>query len=212
MNLFDVLKPPEGEKADGIMGVAMAVVTNNKDDENLGRVKVKYPWRDSEDESDWARVLTFMAGPEFGGYFLPEVNDEVLVAFENGDIDFPVVLGGLWSKKRKPPETNADGKNNRRLIKTRSGHQVILDDKEGSEKIEIIDKSGKNLLTIDTNSNTITISSQKDIELKAQGKISLQANQLQLKSNSTTQIQAGASMDIKSSANMTIQGALVKIN
>ena len=176
-------------------------------------MKVKYPWRNDEDESQWARVLTFMAGKEMGGYFLPEVNDEVLVVFENGDINYPYVLGGLWSGKMKPPEDNADGQNNRRLIKSRSGHQIIMDDKSGSEKIEVIDKSGKNQITIDTASDKITISTAKDIELKASnGKILLDARELVFKSSAATKIQAGANMDVKASANTTIKGAMVMIN
>lgn len=212
MNLFDMMQATNGNDQ-GIKGVAFAVVTNNQDSEGLGRIKVKYPWRDDQDESYWARVTTFMAGNEMGGYFLPEVNDEVLVAFENGDIDHPVIIGGMWSGKMKPPETNSDGKNNRRLIKSRSGHLVILDDKSGNEKIEIIDKTGKNLITIDTAANKITLTSEKDIEIKApKGKVSIEAMEFQLKSQAAAKIEAGANMDIKTNAVMTVQGSLVKIN
>ncbi len=212
MNLFDMMQSTNGNDQ-GIKGVAFAVVTNNQDSEGQGRIKVKYPWRDDQDESYWARVVTFMAGNDMGGYFLPEVNDEVLVAFENGDIDHPVIIGGLWSGAMKPPETNADGKNNRRLIKSRSGHLVILDDKSGSEKIEIIDKSGKNFITIDTAANKITLTSEKDIEIKApKGKVSIEAMQFELKAQAAVKIEASANMDIKTNAVMTMQGSLVKIN
>lgn len=197
----------------GVKGVAIAVVTNNQDPERLGKIKVKYPWRNNEDESYWARMITFMAGNEMGGYFLPEVGDEVLVAFENGDIDHPVIMGALWSGKMKPPETNSDGKNNRRLIKSRSGHLVILDDENGSEKIEIIDKSGKNLLRIDTTTNTIEISSNQDIKLKApNGKISLECLELEMQATATAKIQANASLELKASGNATLKGAIVMIN
>jgi uncharacterized protein involved in type VI secretion and phage assembly len=213
MSLFDVLQNPQGAAEDEIRGVAVAVVTNNQDPEGEGRVKVKYPWRNDEDESQWARVLTFMAGNEMGGYYLPEVNDEVLVAFENGDINYPYVLGSLWSGKMKPPESNADGENNIRVIKSRSGHLVILNDKNGGEKIEIIDKSGNNSLTIDTAKNTVTISSNQDIELKASnGKILLDALELELKSKAAAKVQAGANLDLKANANTTIKGAMVMIN
>lgn len=229
MSLVDMLQNRQTGEARSIPGVAVAVVTNNEDPENIGRVKVQYPWREVEDESFWARRVTFMAGNEMGGYFLPEVGDEVLVAFENGDIDQPVILGSLWSSKMKPPENNSDGKNNRRLIKSRSGHQIILNDEEGKETIEIIDKAGKNKITIDTAQNTITLESDKDIQLKApKGKISLDAQELEFKSSANAKIQAGANLEVKSSANtkieaganmdakggaiMTIQGSLVKIN
>lgn len=211
MSLYDVL---QGEDSTDrrIPGVAIAVVTNNTDPDGEARIKVKYPWRDIEDESYWARILTPMAGNEMGVYFLPEVGDEVLVAFKNGDIDHPVIIGSLWSKKMKPPETNTDGENNRRLIKSRSGHFIILDDTEGKEKIEIIDKSDGNKIIIDTSSNTITIESAQDIVLKAKGKISLEAMEITLNSKATTKIEAGAPLDVKTNAILTIKGSLVKIN
>lgn len=213
MGLVDMMMgQASGGGEQGLKGVAIAVVTNNQDPEKLGKIKVKYPWRNNEDESYWARVMTFMAGNEMGGYFLPEVDDEVLVAFENGDIDHPIIMGALWSPKMKPPETNSDGKNNRRLIKSRSGHLVILDDKNGSEKIEIIDKSGNNLLRIDTATNTIEITSHKDIKLKApNGKISLDCLSLEMKAVTTAKIEANASLELNA-IGATLNGAIVKIN
>jgi uncharacterized protein involved in type VI secretion and phage assembly len=212
MDLADIMMGQSADTGDEVKGVAVAVVTNNKDPENLGRVKVKYPWRETEDESYWARLTTFMAGPDRGGYFLPEVNDEVLVAFENGDIDHPIILGSLWSGKLKPPENNANGKNDRRLIKSRSGHQVILDDTDGSEKIDIIDKSGRNLITIKTSSNTIEITSAQDITLKAQGKISLECSQLEFKARATAKLESSGNMDLKATGIATLKGAMVMIN
>ena len=102
-----------------------------------------------------------MAGDGRGMFFLPEKNDEVLVAFEQGDITRLMFLGALWNGEDKPPEANSDGQNNLRLIKSRSGHSVRFDDSDGGEKIEIIDKSGENSLTIDTKSNTISIKSSQ---------------------------------------------------
>jgi uncharacterized protein involved in type VI secretion and phage assembly len=212
MDLADMMMGQSADTGDEVKGVAVAVVTNNQDPENLGRVKVKYPWRAIEDESYWARITTFMAGNDMGGYFLPEVNDEVLVAFENGDIDHPIILGSLWSGKLKPPEKNASGKNDRRLIKSRSGHQVILDDTAGSEKIDIIDKSGRNLITIKTSSNTIEITSAQDIILKAQGKISLECSQLEFKARATAKLESSGNMDLKATGIATLKGGIVMIN
>lgn len=113
----------------------------------------------------------------------------------------------------KPPEKNSDGKNNRRLIKSRSGHLVILDDTKGSEKIEIIDKSGNNLLRIDTTTNTIEITSDQDIKLTApKGKISLDCRELEMKATTTAKIQANASLELKATGNATLKGAVVMIN
>lgn len=201
------------DEGEAIKGVAIAVVTNNQDKGNLARVKVKYPWRQNEDESDWIRIVTFMGGNDRGGYFLPEVGDEVLVAFENGDINHPIIIGALWSDKLKPPEKNSDGKNNLRLIKSRSGHKVILDDTAGKEKIIIIDKTEKNLLTIDTSNNTIEITSEQDIKLNApKGKILLDANELELKAKANANMQAQGNIEMKATGNNTIKGAMVMIN
>jgi uncharacterized protein involved in type VI secretion and phage assembly len=198
-----------GTAVEKISGVVLAVVTNNQDPEKLGRVKLKFPWRDDTDESEWSRIASLMAGNDRGTYFLPEVGDEVLVSFEHGDIQQPIVIGGLWNGKDKPPTTNQNGKNDVRMIKSRSGHifslndesgketieihtkaghKIILDDSSGSEKIEIIDKTGNNSISIDSNQNSVT--------LKGGTKISLQASLIEIK--------ADASLDLK--------GGVVKIN
>src|SRR5689334_2824184 len=95
-----------------LFGVVVGVVTNIQDDQGLGRVKVKFPWLSDTDESHWARVAVPMAGHQRGFYFLPEVDDEVLVAFEHGSADYPYILGALWNGKDEPPASNGDGKNN----------------------------------------------------------------------------------------------------
>jgi uncharacterized protein involved in type VI secretion and phage assembly len=191
--------------ASQMLGVVIGVVSNNKDDDGLNRVKVTFPWLSEDEESHWARVVCFMAGDKRGALFLPEVGDEVLVAFEHGDINRPYVIGALWNGKDKPPLTNDNGKNNIRLIQSRSGHKVVLDDTDGSEKIEIKDKTEKNSIVWDTASNTITISTDKDISLKApQGKISLDAQEVAIKSS--------ANMTVEASGTMTLKGATVNIN
>ena len=196
-----------------IYGVVIGIVTNNQDPDKLGRVKVKFPWLSNENESFWARIASPMAGKERGIYFLPEVDDEVLVIFEHGDMRFPYVIGALWNGQDLPPDNNKDGKNNLRVIKSRSGHIIRLNDEEGKEKIEIIDKSEKNSLVFDTANNTITINSDKDINLKAsQGTIKLEAQKIEIKSSSDTKIEASGGMDIKANATMNIKGATINLN
>lgn len=215
MNLFDVLLDT-GAREEGMArmyGVVSGIVTNNQDQEGLGRVKVKFPWLSDADESQWARMAVPMAGNGRGVYFLPEVEDEVLIAFEHGDVRFPYVIGALWNGKDKPPANNDDGKNNVRLIKSRSGHVIKLNDENGKETIEIIDKSGKNSLVLDTGNNTITLTSEKDITLSApQGTIKLDAKKIEIKSSADAKIEAGAGMDVKAKAPMNIKGAIVNIN
>ena len=213
MSLYNLLQGQDEEEGGAVKGIATAVVVDNKDTEGMGRVKVRYSWGDKEDDSYWARVVSLMAGKERGCYFLPEVDDEVLVAFERGDIHHPYVIGALWNGQDVPPETNDDGENNIRLVKSRSGHKIILDDTNGSEKIEIIDKQEKNLITIDSSSNTITVSTDKDIIFKApNGKISMECMELDVKTTANAKIEAGANMDVKGTGNTTIKGAMVMIN
>ncbi len=215
MKLFDLLIDTEEREAiaSRIYGVVVGVVTNNEDPEGLGRVKVKFPWLSDEDESDWSRMATPMAGNERGIYFLPEVDDEVLVVFEHGDVRFPYVIGALWNGQDKPPATNEDGKNNIRVIKSRSGHVIRLNDEEGKETIEIMDKTEKNSIVFDPAANTIAITADGDITLSAsQGTIKLEAQNIEIKSSADTKVESGAGMDIEASSTMNLQGQTINLN
>jgi uncharacterized protein involved in type VI secretion and phage assembly len=221
MNLTEMLQD-QGEKrarTNRIYGVVSGLVSDNKDPEGRARVKVQFPWLADDAQSDWAKVVSFMAGKDRGAVFLPEVGDEVLVAFEHGDIHHPYVLGGLWNSDDPAPETNGDGKNNIRKIKSRSGHElifcdndqgkqecvelhtkaghkIILDDKQGAEKIEIRDKSGSNVVTINSVTGEMSLESQTKLKLKSQ----------------IIEIEAGAQMKVSAGALLELKGALVKIN
>jgi len=212
MDPFSGLLPPPD--ADGrLYGVAIAVVTNNRDPDGLGRVKVKLPWIADQAETDWARVVSPMAGKGRGLYFLPEVDDEVLVAFEHGNPDTPYVLGALWNAKDKPPESNADGKNNLRAIRSRSGHVIRLTDTDQAGKIEIIDASAKNTIVIDTKSNAITITADADITIQSTGgKLKLTGNGIEVSSKAAVKIEAAQNMDLKAGAQMSVKGTVVKLN
>lgn len=152
-----------------------AIVTDNNDPEKLSRVKVKFPTLDTE-ESFWVRVVAPHAGNNRGFYFMPEVDDEVIVGFLYGDADNPVVLGSVWNGIDKPQGNWVTDRNDKKVICTRSGHILRFDDTDGSEKIEIIDKTGKNSIVIDSAENTITVSADKDIVLKAKRDIKMQAD------------------------------------
>ncbi|NES77328.1 MULTISPECIES: phage baseplate assembly protein V [unclassified Okeania] len=215
MRLFDLLTDNEQREAiaSRIYGVVVGVVTNNEDPEGLGRVKVKFPWLSDEDESDWARIAAPMAGNERGIYFLPEVDEEVLVVFEHGDVRFPYIIGFLWNGQDKPPASNEDGNNNIRVIKSRSGHVIRLNDKEGKETIEIVDKTEKNSIVFDTATNTIAITSDGDITLSAaQGNIKLEAQNIEIKSAAETKIKADAGVDIQASSTMNLKGQTINLN
>jgi phage baseplate assembly protein V len=194
-------------------GVTVGIVTNNKDPDGLGRVKATLPWMADQVETDWARVVTPMAGASRGVYFLPEVNDEVLVAFEHGDPGTPYVLGGLWNGKDKPPESNSDGKNDLRTVKSRSGSLIRFTDTDGDAKIEIIDSSAKNTIVISTKGNSIAITASGDVTIQSNnGKLKLTGNSVEITSASTVKIEASQSMAVKSSGDLTVKGQVVSIN
>ena len=147
-------------------GVVPAIVTNINDEENLGRVKVKFPWLDDKLESTWARVIGAGAGSERGIMFNPEVNDEVLIAFEHGNFNYPYVIGGLWNSKDKLPENPvANGKVEKRIIKSRAGHIISMDDTSGSEKIEIIDAKQGTAILFDAANNNLKIDTKGDVTI-----------------------------------------------
>jgi uncharacterized protein involved in type VI secretion and phage assembly len=200
-------------QADRFFGVVVGVVTNNQDPENMHRVKVRFPWLSNDVESNWARVASPMAGHDRGVYCLPEVDDEVLVAFEHGRVDHPYVLGSLWNGKDAPPESNDNGENDHRTIKSRSGHIVRLNDAAGSETIEIIDKSGDNRIIVNTAQNSITIEAKSDIMIRsATGKLTMEANGIEIKSQAGITAQAALSMDLKANAQVTVKGATIHLN
>lgn len=215
MNLLDVLQASH-HHANGLSpcyGVVVGLVTNNTDPEGLGRVKVQFPWLNGLQESHWARIASLMAGKDRGTYFLPEVDDEVLVAFEHGDLRFPYILGALWNGKDTVPVANEDKKNNIRMIKSRSGHTIRLDDTEGQEKIEILDKTGKNSLVFDTAQNTITIAAEQDLILRApKGNIELDAHTIKLTAKESIQLNSQQAMDLKTNGMMNLKGSIINLN
>jgi uncharacterized protein involved in type VI secretion and phage assembly len=154
-----------------------------------------------------------MGGNGRGAYFVPEIGDEVLVGFEHGDPSHPYVLGALWSTSNPPPIARSDTENNERLIKTRSGHllrfsddeqapeaELSLDDgkqlKLDKDTIVLTDGSGSNLLKIDTNAGTI--------EITAQNRIELSANQISLNANSAIEVSTPGTLTLKGSTQVNI--------
>jgi uncharacterized protein involved in type VI secretion and phage assembly len=174
---------------------------------------VHFPWLDLDHESHWARVAATMAGNGRGAYFLPEVDDEVLMAFEHGSLEHPYVIGTLWNGKDKPPENNSDGKNDNRTIWSRSGHVIRLRDSDSDARVEIIDKTTNNKIVITSSDNKITIEAQGDIEITSHtGKVSISAVGVEITSSTDVKIQAQTSIDASATGQVNIKGALVSIN
>ena len=141
---------PRRESLDHLQyGLHYGIVVQNKDPDNLDRVKVRLPWLDHGDidQTHWAQLATPMEGQKFGCYTLPDIDDVVVVMFIAGDTSQPVIIGGVWSKPDFAPEPNDDGKNNFRGYRSRSGHRLIFDD-SAKPKVVFADKTAKNMFGI----------------------------------------------------------------
>ena len=127
-------------------GVHTARVVDNVDPEGQGRVRVGLPWLTNEDGDElglWARLATMMAGAERGSWFVPEVDDEVLVAFEAGDPRHPYVVGALWNGRDAPPEQmDGSGENNTRSLTSRSGMKITFDDSPAAPRLTLETPAG----------------------------------------------------------------------
>ncbi|BAT52105.1 Rhs element Vgr protein [Nostoc sp. NIES-3756] len=202
----------------------VGIVTNNKDPKGWGRVKVKFPTLTEEHESYWARVVAIGAGPNRGFDCLPEVNDEVLVGFEHGDIHRPYVLGGVWNGKDAPPEKVDDSvvKGVRlRTFKTRTGHtlQYIEEDKGGSKAgIRLETTKGHKIYLNDsdqfieiktTGGHVIKMDDRgKSITIETTGGHSIQMNDM----SKSVAIKSTGNLDINATGVITIKGSLIKLN
>jgi uncharacterized protein involved in type VI secretion and phage assembly len=138
-------------------GVVTGIVKNLNDPEGQGRIELQFPWLSDTVRSSWAPVASALAGKERGAFFMPEIDDEVLVAFEHGDMNHPFIVGFLWNGVDSPPETSTQN----RVIKTPGGHQLRFEDKDGAKKV-ILKSNGGHRIEIDDNAETITIKTNSE--------------------------------------------------
>jgi uncharacterized protein involved in type VI secretion and phage assembly len=195
-----------------VRGVSVAVVTQNRDPDGLGRVKVRFPWREKPDETHWARIAVPMAGKQRGVWFLPEVGDEVLVACDADRVEHPYVIGCLWNGQEPPPQTNSDGRNDIRMIRSRSGHEIVFDD-GARGRIDIHLKDSSRAVRLDPDGIVIKDDSGNRIEIASTpGTITIKSNASLSLQSRTIDIKADASLTLQASGTLTIQGSLVRIN
>jgi phage baseplate assembly protein gpV len=194
------------ERADRVYEAIIGIVTDNKDPNKLGRVKVRFPTmpNNDQDTSWWAPISSLGAGKDRGWWFLHEVDDEVLVLFECGDIRRPVVVGALWNGVDKPPESNS-GSNPKRLIVSREGSKITFDDDEGTITLEDGAGNGKitiskdNKITIEALQGDLCIYSPKDDTVIVANEISMEGQQ-----NAT--IAAGGDVKLGTDGSGTLKG------
>lgn len=165
-------------------GITRAVVVDNVDPEQAGRVRIRPGPDGSKPIERWARLASFSAGPDHGAWFLPEVGDEVLVAFESGEAGEAFVIGALWGGASKPPVADAAGDNAIKVLKTRSGLAVTLDDTAGRESIRIETPGGQSLTLQDgPGSVGVSDSNGNAVRLEAAGITVTSAARLRVAAN-----------------------------
>ena len=232
-NTISYLLRGDDRRAERVTGLVTAKVVNLEDPEELGRVQVMFPWlpkyKDADLASNWARIATPMGGKERGFFFLPEIDDEVLVGFEHGDVNYPYIVGTLWNKTDKPPAGSKDSVLSsdkklvdQRVIRSRSGHLIVLDDTDGEEQILIQDKSGKNQVIINSKENSLTINVEEDVNITAKGKATIDASDvatiktakdlniecqnLSIKANQNVTLEATSNLDLKATGQLNLKG------
>lgn len=192
---------------DKVQGVMIGKVKSIKDEESgskmhvnpEGRVFVIFPLLD-EEQGYWVPVATAMAGKERGTWLMPEENDEVVVAFADGDINHPYIIGFLWNGQAKPPEMDP----NKRFIKTTQGHSILLDDTKDQEKIVVTSSKGMTITMDDTKD-------QEKIELKTSKGIILTMDDpgraITMKATQAVTVEGPESVTIKASKSVTVDSA-----
>ena len=185
-------------------GVFPAIVKDIQDPDGQGRVKIALPWSPDTDGASyevWARLATFMAGNNRGSWFIPDVDDEVLVAFEGGDPRRPYILGALWNGRDAPPESmDGSGNNNLKVLRSRNGVKLTLDDQNGQEQF-IVETPGGQKITLkdgpgsitaeDSNGNSIKMETA-GVTVTASAKVTINASTVEVSAGMVT-VNAGMS-------------------
>jgi phage protein D/phage baseplate assembly protein gpV len=176
----------EGGSVHRLPGVVRAIVEDNADPDNAGRVKVSYPWLDDDYKSDWAPVVQLGAGPASGTFFLPAVKDEVLVGFEQGNVGRPIVLGGLFNGQDTPPTYSQwldNGAVNGRGIYSRSGHMLELWDDSDHDMAVLSTANAEESIALIHKDQKIVVQSNGDIEITAQAELKIHAAKITLEAD-----------------------------
>jgi uncharacterized protein involved in type VI secretion and phage assembly len=209
IDLPDLRQAPEDDRlASGLggrwYGLYPALVTDIKDPDGQGRVRVSLPWSPDAGGSRyeaWARLATLMGGNNRGSWFVPDVNDEVLLGFEAGDSRRPYVLGGLWNGRDTPPDSmDGAGNNYRKTLRSRNGVKVTLDDSDGRETLTLETPGGQSVTlrdgpgrieVVDSNGNSVKLE-PSGVTVTAAAKLTVSAPTVEVSAGMVT-VNAGMS-------------------
>ncbi len=185
-------------------GVYPAMVTDIVDPDGQGRVKVRLPWTPDSDGGEydvWARLVTMMAGANRGTWFIPDVSDEVLVSFEGGDTRRPYVIGSLWNGQDTPPDSMDNAGNNyRKVLCSRNGVKITLDDSNGRENVTLETPGGQRITlkdgpgmveVVDSNGNSVKLETT-GITVNASAKVTINGSLVEISAGTVT-VNAGMS-------------------
>lgn len=174
----------------------LAVITDNEDPEGLGRVKAKLFWQTDNETTPWIRVAQTMAGQGrgkvHGFYFIPEIDDEVMVGFENNNPDMPFVMGSLYHINVTPSDWQ-DQDNNVKVIRTKSGNEIFITDKDGSEEIKILNKDAGD----PTNFISLSMEGNGKITIETKGDMVFKAKSISMKADDGIKIESGKATELK---------------
>jgi phage baseplate assembly protein V len=178
----------------GVVEALVAKVTG--DPEHECQVTLRFPFFDGGTaESDWCRVAQPYAGNGYGAVFVPEEGDEVLVAFIHGDMRFPIVLGGLYNGRDKPPTDRTTSKD-QKMIRTKHGHQVVLDDSQGQEAIRITTADGHELILDDASGTVAVTGNGVKITLEDSGTVTVQGSTVTVEADKINLGSAAATLSL----------------
>lgn len=216
---LDLAFPDEGGGREKVTQLQTAVIVDNNDPDKLGRVKVKFPWSGS-DETPWARYVEIHAGADRGMFCIPEIGDEVIVGFELGIPDRPIVLGSVYNKDDKPHSKAGSDENLIKMFTTKGGNEIFFSDESGKEQIQITTKDGKNQIILSMDGPKISITSDggdisitgKNISIESDEKIAMKAGtSFEAKAGADMKLEASANFKSKASASYDAEGAMVNI-
>ncbi len=229
MSILEELNTNYRDKNHGMMSITRGVVKDNWDSKNPGKVMVEiFLGETGKSVSGWIPVMTPYGGKDYGYYALPEVGSEVVVGFNLGDKNCPIVLGCLWNNTNPIPTQTADEKNTVKRLKTKGGCEISFDEEDKKEKIEILtpgklqisledenkkitikDEKGKSSLILDTENSTFTISVEKkiDFKIKDTSVLTIDSNGVKIEANKV-EIKGKQALNIEGQ-NTTIKGGMI---